>query len=264
MNKKYLVTLLIFCLFFLFNVRKNKFAWAEDSITTSEKWQKLVEISERQQIPAEDLERILHVVKQAETVGFPVNPFLNKSLEGTAKQIPTQVILQVLEKRLKHFYTCQKILQEMPEIEKESASQRQQALSILAESMARGVSVKELKKLSKQAAKPYSVTLANASEDLATLKSLNFSAAEALEIVESGLTYGLYQKGGRKMSRTIQQARQKGISTQELKNHLLSNIHQGRGRQGIAPGKPNKGHTRQQPQGKRNKSKGGSSSHKNR
>ena len=263
MKKKYTIILLITTLFFLGPLGNKWFskpgiflpsAWAksEESIVITEKWQKLVEISAQRQIPEEDLSPILNVIQQAAAAGFPIDPFLNKALEGTAKQIAPPIIVKVLDKRLTHYYTCQKILNRIPEVKKESASQRQQSLTILAESVARGVSGEGLEKLSAHAPAPRSVTLANASEDLATLKGLDFSSTDAQEIVQSRLRQGIYKKSSQGMALTIRQARKRGVTMPELKGRLMTNKGQRKGMPKITPGNQHQRNTRPQSSGKGN------------
>ena len=137
-------------------------------------------------------------------------------------------------------------------MKKEPASQRQQSLTIMAESMARGVSGEELEELSAHAPSPRSVTLANASEDLATLKSLDFSSTDAQEIVQSRLRQGIYKKSSQGMALTIRQAREKGLSQKDLKGLLLSNKGQRKGLQKISPGNQHQRNTRPHSSGKGN------------
>ncbi|MBN1226008.1 MAG: hypothetical protein JXA79_03370 [Deltaproteobacteria bacterium] len=229
-------------------------AWGEsgESIAVTEKWQKLVEISAQRQIPEKDLSPLLNMIQQAADAGFPVDPFLDKALEGMAKQIAPPVIVNVLDKRLHHYTTCQEILNQIPEVQKEPAFQKQQSLTIMAESMARGVSGEELKKLSTHAPAPRSVTLANASEDLATLKALDFSSTDAQEIVQSRLQQGIYKKSSQGMALTIRQARKKGVTIQELKGHLMTNMGQRKGVQQTFPGNQHQRNTKPQSSGKGN------------
>jgi len=263
MNKKYAIILFFIFLSFL-ACRQNSWfftpvfslpsAWGEsgESIVASEKWQKLVEISAQRQIPEENLSPVLNIIQQAAATGFPVDPFLDKALEGMAKQIAPPVIGKVLDTRLNHYNTCQKILNQIPEIKEEPASQRQQSLTILSESMARGVSEEELEKLSAHAPTPRSVTLANASEDLATLKGLDFSSTDAQEIVQSRLHQGMYKKSSQGTALTIRQARKKGVTMLELKGRLMTNKGQRKGMPKITPGNQHQKNTRPQSSGKGN------------
>lgn len=275
MNKKYLIISAILACFFFTCLLVNRCfldsgfliscAWGEEPITNTEKWQKLVEISARQGTPDDDLNRILGVIRKAEDEKFPTEPFLNKALEGMSKRISPTAILQVLKVKMEHFHTCQKILQTMPEVEKEPDSQRQHSLTIMTESTARGVNKKELEELAGLAPTPRSVNLANASEDLATFKNQDFSSADAMEIVKTGLQYGIYKERNKETAMIIQQAKQKGISTDELKGFFLSNMQRGNGMRGILRFKPSQGNSsRQQPQGGGNNSRGGPSSRSHR
>ncbi|MBN2373990.1 hypothetical protein JXL19_09415 [bacterium] len=273
MNKKYLNIRSIFsfslfiCLicyiYFLRPISLVSCAWAEGSIITTEKGKKLVEIAAIQKIPDEELNQILGVIQKAGDERFPTEPFLNKALEGMSKRVSPTLILKALKDRLEHFRTCQRLLQSMPESEKEPESQKQQVLTIITESIIRGANEKELEELAGLAPTPRSINLANASEDLATFKNHGFSSADAMEIVKAGLKNGIYEERSSETAAIIQEANQKGFSVDELKGIFLSNIQKGNRmiRRGMVYPKPGQGNSsRQQPQVRGNNFRGSPSS----
>lgn len=256
MNKKYFVIIVMTFLFSFVCLQGYSPARGE-VITDTEKWQKIVESATRQNVPGTDLVKILNIVQHADAEDFPVDPLLNKALEGMAKRAPSSVIIKVLEAKIDGFHVCQKILNQIRDIEKESASQTEKSLIILSESLSRGVSEQELEALSRHAATPRSVNLANASQDLATFKGLGFSPADAMEIVRTGMEHGIYRKRSQGISTTVSKAREKGISDAQIKDIFLSNIKGGRGMDGILHGRQNQRQLRPSPIEKKGQSKGG-------
>jgi len=257
MNKKYFVIMVMTFLFSFVCLQGYRPARSE-VITDTEKWQKLAESASQQNIPGEDLVEILNIVQQADMEGFPVDPLLNKALEGMAKRAPSSIIIKVLKTKLDGFHVSRKILNQLDDIENESASQREESLIILSESLSRGVSEQELETLSRYATTPRSVSLANASQDLATFKGLGFPLADAMEIVRTGLENGIYRKRSRGISTAVSEAREKGISDEELKDIFLSNIRGGRGMEGILHLRQNQRQLRPSPSQKGGQPKGGS------
>jgi hypothetical protein len=267
MNKKYLIALLILSAFLIMCLLGDKCffdtefllpsAWGEEPIEDTIKWQKLIENASLQEMSGNDINKILDILRRAETEDFPIDPLLNKALEGIAKRVSPSAIAKVLESRLEHFYTCQRILGKITEIEKDPVLPENDLLIIMSESMARGVSREELEKLVKHAPKPLSVHLAHASQDVATLKDLGFSSEDAMEIVQTGLQNGIYIERNRGISITVRQGREKGMTNQELKDLILSNIHRGHRMEGIFHERSNQRHLRQQSGGNKSNSRGG-------
>jgi len=236
-------------------------AWGEESIIETEKWQILEETAVQKGVNRKDLDQILDIVRLAQVEGFPMNPFIHKALEGMAKGVPSATIVRVLETRLEYFRTSRGIMSKMTGMETESDSQIQNTLTILSESMVRGVSREELETLARQAPKPHSVHLANASQDLASFKDLDFPGADAMEIVLTALQHGIYRRRNRETPRAVKNARENGLSDQELKQIFLSNIRRGKGMKGTISGRQDPGRIRQQPRGQGNPYKGGPRSH---
>ncbi|MGA1845264.1 MAG: hypothetical protein ACMUIS_11940 [bacterium] len=228
MNKRHSTIMVMMFLFSLVCLPGYRPARGE-VITETEKWQKLVEGASRQDIPDEDVSTILNIARQADAQGIPFEPLLNKALEGMAKRAPSSTIINVLEGMLHDFRMARTMLNQLGDPEKEPASQREQSLIVLGESISRGVSAQELEALSRYAPTPRSVNLANASQDLATFKGLGFSPAHAMEIVRTGLEHGIYTKPSRGIPLAVSKARERGISDEEIKDILLSNITSGRG-----------------------------------
>jgi hypothetical protein len=269
MNKNIRKSLLtILCFFFLGGYLFLPLSgWGGEIITSTEKWKKLIETSTHQGVLSQDLEQILAVVRQAHTAGFPIEPFLNKALEGMAKHVSPSIIQRVLKERLANFHTCQKVLEQLPDSDKKSVSQSQQALAILAESMARGISRDDLEELGGYAPSPKPLHLANASEDFVTLKDLGFSPKDAKEIVIQILQSGGYYQRNREVVQTVRLGRKKKIPLPELKDQLLRTFRRGRETQRLSPMRLN--HDQNQktfkqhlPQGQTNSPKGKGSSHR--
>jgi len=184
-----------------------------------------------------------------------------------AKHASPPIIQRVLKERLANFHTCRKILEQLPDNNKDPVSQSQQALVILAESMARGISRDDLEELGGYAPSPKSLHLANASEDLATLKEHGFSPADAREIVILGLQSGRYYRGNREVVQTIRLGRKKEIPLPELKDQLMRTFRRGGERQRLSPKKLNHDQSRKTfkqnlSQGQSTPPKGKASSHR--
>jgi hypothetical protein len=129
----------------------------------------------------------------------------------------------------------------------------------MSESLNRGISKSELEELSILAPEPRSVNLANASEDLATFKEISFSPGDAMEIVRTGLRQGVYNRRNPVVPKMIREAREKGISNQELKNIFLTNFQRGKRMEGILHYKnQGTGQPKLEPKGREPKLKGGS------
>ncbi|MGA1840542.1 MAG: hypothetical protein ACMUIU_07950 [bacterium] len=267
LNKKYLTALIILAAFLLMCLLGTKCfldtefflpsAWGEQNTEGTEKWKELVENASQQGISAEDLNRIQDVLRSAEINGFPIEPLLNKAMEGMAKGISPSTIVNVLELRLENLYTCEKMLGKMKNAGTESPSEKNELLIVMSESMARGVSKEEMEALATHAPKPLHVHLANASQDAATFKDLGFSSENAMEIVLTGLQNGIYIERSRGISAAVREARRNGMTNEELKNVFLSNIRQGKGMKEIFQGKSDKGYSRPQSRGSGNTSRGG-------
>jgi hypothetical protein len=266
-NKKYLMALIILTAFLVMSLLGTKCfldtdfllpsAWGEQNTAVTVKWQELIEIASQQGISAEGLNKIQDVLRRAETNGFPTEPLLNKALEGMAKGVSTSTIVNVLEIRLKNLHTCQKMLEKMKDVETESLLEKNELLTVLSESMTRGVSKEELETLATHAPKPLYVHLANASQDAATFKNLGFSSEDAMEIVLTGLQNGIYMERSRGISAAVGEARRNGMTNKELKNTFLSNIRHGKGMNGIFQGKSEQGYSRSPFRGSGNTSRGG-------
>ena len=145
----------------------------------------------RASLSAEDTHRILEPMAKVAEEGLPTGPFTDKILEGLAKNVPSNLIVSVLDKKLAAYRSAKELVGNYNPEREESKG----ALVSVALAMERGVSRGAVGRLATSAGGGDPNVISHSAQAIADLTAMGFPEAEGLRIVEAGVRSGYLKSG---------------------------------------------------------------------
>lgn len=174
------------------------------------------------EVPASDFIRILGTLIEAGREGLPVEPFSEKVMEGLAKNVGPDLIVEVLDRKLITYRESIKILADKTTPAKPDTH----SVSSLALAIERGISPQGLRHLfSTGDYDPASVS--HAAQALADLVSMGFTESEGVEITRAGLNAGYLGRGASTITQVAARAKKDGLSNRAIAETMAAGFNRG-------------------------------------
>ena len=175
-------------------------------------------------LSAEDTRRILEPMAKVAEEGLPTGPFTDKIMEGLAKNVPSNLIVSVLDKKLAAYRAAKEIVGNYNPEREESKG----ALVSVALAMERGVSRGAVGRLATSAGGGDPSVISHSAQALADLTGMGFPEAEGLRIVEAGVRAGYLKSGHTTFVEVAAKGSQGGRSPSEIADAMESSLKRGR------------------------------------
>ncbi len=141
----------------------------------------------------DEVNQLIELVNKAGEKGIPTEPLANKVKEGLAKGVEPKRIDPVLRQLVGHFESAQETLREAG-VRGISEGNRQRAMETMADALARGATVEEIRELTKLSQdgkqKVTQESLAAGAKGLAVMKEGKISSKDGAALVGEGLRQG--------------------------------------------------------------------------
>jgi uncharacterized membrane protein YgcG len=175
-------------------------------------------------LSAEDTTRLLEPVAKVAEEGMPTGPFTDKIMEGLAKNVPSDLIVSVLDKKLAVYRTAKELVgNNSPQ-----GPETQGALISVALAMERGVSRAAIGRLAKTAGGGDPNVMSHSAQALADLTAMGFPEAEGLRIVDAGVRAGYLKNGHTAFVEVAAKGSQEGRSPSEIADSMEWGLKRGR------------------------------------
>jgi hypothetical protein len=175
-------------------------------------------------LSAEDTTRLLEPVAKVAEEGMPTGPFTDKIMEGLAKNVPSELIVSVLHKKLTVFRAAKELVGSDTSKRPESQGE----LVSVALAMERGVSRAAVGRLAKTAGGGDPNVLSQSAQALADLTAMGFPEADGLRIVEAGVRAGYLKNGHTAFVEVAAEGTQKGRSPSDIADSMEWGLKRGR------------------------------------
>jgi hypothetical protein len=178
----------------------------------------------RASLSAEDTQRILEPMARVAEEGLPTGPFTDKIMEGLAKNVPTNLIVSVLDKKLAAYRSAKELVGNYNPEREESKG----ALVSVALAMERGVSREAVGRLATSAGGGDPNIISHSAQAIADLTAMGFPEPEGLRIVEAGVRSGYLKSGHTAFVEVAAKGSQEGRSPSEIAESMEWGLKRGR------------------------------------
>jgi hypothetical protein len=175
-------------------------------------------------LSAGDTNRLLDPMAKVAEEGLPTEPFTDKIMEGLAKNVPPNLIVSVLDKKLAAYRAAKEVLGN----ETQNGAESKGALVSVALAMERGVSKGAVGRLAETAGGGDPNVLTHSAQALADLESMGFQEAEGLRIVEAGIRAGYLKTGHTAFVEVAAKGTQEGRTPSEIADSMEWGLKRGR------------------------------------
>jgi hypothetical protein len=173
-------------------------------------------------LTATDFMRLMATVTNARQAALPTGPFTEKIMEGFAKEVDPNRMIEVLERKLETYQAAKKIVAHITPQQQPNDN----AVSSLALAIERGVSPQGLRDLFETAG--YEPTaIPHAAQSLADLESMGFTQDEGLKITQAGLKAGYLGKSASSITLIAARGQKLGLSNQEIAETITTGFKRG-------------------------------------
>jgi hypothetical protein len=190
----------------------------------SEETVEILSRASRTSFSAEDTNRILEPMAKVAEEGLPTGPFTDKIMEGLAKNIPSNLIVSVLDKKLGAYRAAKELVGNYNPDREESKG----ALVSVALAMERGVSREAVGRLVTSAGGGDLNVISHSAQALADLTAMRFPEPEGLRIVEAGVRSGYLKSGHTAFVEVAAKGSQGGRSPSEIAESMEWGLKRGR------------------------------------
>jgi hypothetical protein len=178
----------------------------------------------RASLSAEDTHRILEPMAKVAEEGLPTGPFTDKIMEGLAKNVPSNLIVSVLDKKLAAYRSAKELVGNYNPEREESKG----ALVSVALAIERGVSRGAVGRLATSAGGGDPNVISHSAQALADLTAMGFPEAEGLRIVEAGVRSGYLKSGHTAFVEVAAKGSQQGRNPSEIADAMEWSLKRGR------------------------------------
>jgi uncharacterized membrane protein YgcG len=175
-------------------------------------------------LSAEDTTRLLEPMAKVAEESMPTGPFTDKIMEGLAKNVPSNLIISVLDKKLAVYRAAKELVgNNTPQ-----GTESQGSLISVALAMERGVSKAAVGRLAETAGGGDPNVISHSAQALADLTTMGFPEAEGLRIVEAGVRAGYLKSGHTAFVEVAAKGRQEGRNPSEIAESMEWGLKRGR------------------------------------
>jgi hypothetical protein len=178
----------------------------------------------QESLSAEDADRLLEPMVKVAEEGLPTGPFTDKIMEGLAKNVPPNLIVSVLDRKLVAYRAAKEVVgNQTPQ-----GPETRGALVSVALAMERGVSKGAVRRLAETAGGGDPGVLSHSAQALADLETMGFPEAEGLRIVEAGVRAGYLKTGHTTFVEVAAKGSRDGRSPSEIADDMEWGLKRGR------------------------------------
>ncbi len=175
-------------------------------------------------LSAEDTTRLLEPVAKVAEEGMPTGPFTDKVMEGLAKNVPPNLIVSVLDKKLAVYRAAKDLVGN----DTQKGAETQGPLISVALAMERGVSAAAVGRLATSTEGRDPNVISHSAQALADLTAMGFPEAEGLRIVEAGVRAGYLKNGHTAFVEVAAKGSHEGRSPSEIADTMEWGLKRGR------------------------------------
>jgi uncharacterized membrane protein YgcG len=197
---------------------------AEESGVPPQETLQILSRAAQASLSAEDTTRLLEPVAKVAGEGMPTGPFTDKIMEGLAKNVPSNLILSVLDKKLATYRAAKDLVGNAST----QGAESQGALVSVALAMERGVSAAAVGRLATSAEGRDPNVMSHSVQALADLETMGFPEAEGLRIVEAGVRAGYLKNGHTAFVEVAAKGSREGRSPSEIADSMEWGLKRGR------------------------------------
>jgi hypothetical protein len=196
---------------------------ARENGVSEEMLNRVLVLGYKHTLKSQQLVELIQLTEEAKEKDFPVEPVVSKMEEGLAKRVHVQAIQQAAREEISRYIMVRTLVQqtltrrgiparEIPQVE----------LARVANILAMGISVKEMKEFFEEAPLAPMNALVEALDFMAALRQSGLSRETTRQIVFAGMQKGFFSKSVWALASTIQAAKFKHLPEDMVKTEAIA------------------------------------------